>query len=71
MKKEVTVQVEVDSRTVQWRDVITIGEQPMKVVDVIKLSGRATRLRFTSGETLTMSARTRFTVTRAARGCSE
>lgn len=51
--------VEITSTTVRRGDVIQIGGQFFEVMDLISLSGRARRLRFRTGETLTMGPTTR------------
>ncbi|MGW9368813.1 hypothetical protein ACWGVR_02145 [Streptomyces xanthophaeus] len=59
--------VEVTSTTVQRGDVIQIGGQPCRVIDLIQLPASAKRLCFESGELLTMHARTRFIALRMRR----
>ncbi|WP_432092304.1 hypothetical protein [Streptomyces sp. bgisy100] len=66
-RRNEAVLVEVTSVTVQRGDVITIGGLPCRVMDLITLPARAKRLRFTSGETLTMHPNTRLSALRAAR----
>lgn len=62
------VAVDVYAATVQVNDVILIGGHPMKVQALTRLHGGAKRLVFYSGETLTMSPRTKFTAFRTAKG---
>ncbi|MER5482347.1 hypothetical protein ABT024_03900 [Streptomyces sp. NPDC002812] len=59
--------VEITSTTVQRGDVIQIGGQPCRVIDLIQLPASAKRLRFESGELLTMHARTRLVALRMRR----
>ncbi|MBT2507086.1 hypothetical protein J7I98_14550 [Streptomyces sp. ISL-98] len=59
--------VEVSSVTVMRGDVINIGGQPFKVVDLTELPGRAKRLHFVTGETLTMHSSTQLSAVRTAR----
>ncbi|WP_369377387.1 hypothetical protein [Streptomyces sp. cg36] len=54
----------VTSTTVMRGDVIEIGGRHFEITDLIDLSGRARRLRFRTGETLTMSSTTRLLATR-------
>jgi hypothetical protein len=51
--------VSVTSATVMPGDVIQIGGQPLRVADMVALPHKARRLRFETGETLTMHARSR------------
>lgn len=53
--------------TIQRGDVIQIGGQPCRVKDIVRLPGRARRLIFSSGETLSVHARTRLVVFRTVR----
>jgi hypothetical protein len=48
--------VEITSASVQRGDVIQIGGQPCRVADLFQLPGGVKRLRFESGELLTMHA---------------
>ncbi|MER5358806.1 hypothetical protein [Streptomyces sp. NPDC002785] len=59
--------VEITSASVQRGDVIQIGGQPCRVVDLFQLAGEAKRLRFESGELLTMHSRTRLVALRMLR----
>ncbi|WSJ38759.1 hypothetical protein OG772_23960 [Streptomyces sp. NBC_01321] len=59
--------VEVTSASVQRGDVIQIGGQPCRVADLFQLPGEAKRLRFETGELLTMHSRTRFIALRMLR----
>ncbi|MFE3655941.1 hypothetical protein [Streptomyces sp. NPDC059165] len=59
--------VEVSSASVQRGDVIQIGGQPCRVADLFQLPGGAKRLRFESGELLTVHSRTRLVVLRTLR----
>ncbi|MFE5729292.1 hypothetical protein ACFQ7A_00030 [Streptomyces sp. NPDC056528] len=61
------VTVEITSINVLRGDVIQIGGQPCRVADLIQLPGGAKRLRFESGELLTMNSRTRFIALRMSR----
>ncbi len=56
--------VEITSASVQRGDVVQIGGRPCRVIDLIQLPGGAKRLRFESGETLTMHSRSRFVALR-------
>ncbi|GAA2790932.1 hypothetical protein [Streptomyces showdoensis] len=60
--------IEITSTNVQRGDVIQIGGQPCRVADLLQLPGGAKRLRFESGELLTMHARTRLIALRTQRG---
>ncbi|WUG01103.1 hypothetical protein OG803_16755 [Streptomyces sp. NBC_00467] len=60
--------VEITSANVQRGDVLQIGGQPCRVADLIQLPGGAKRLRFESGELLTMHSRTRLVALRMLRG---
>ena len=51
--------VEITSASVQRGDVIQIGGQLCRVADLFQLPGGAKRLRFETGELLTMHFRTR------------
>ncbi|MGW3626940.1 hypothetical protein [Streptomyces sp. NPDC000880] len=59
--------VEITSASVQRGDVIQVGGQPCRVADLLQLPGGAKRLRFESGELLTMHARTRLAALRMLR----
>nr|WSX50737.1 hypothetical protein OG409_18375 [Streptomyces sp. NBC_00974] len=59
--------IEITSTTVQRGDVIQVGGQPCRVVDLIQLPASAKRLCFESGELLTMHARTRLIALRMRR----
>ncbi|MCX5140310.1 hypothetical protein OOK21_10105 [Streptomyces sp. NBC_00338] len=59
--------VEITATSVQRGDVIQIGGQPCRVADLLQLSGAAKRLRFESGELLTMHAQSRFVALRILR----
>ncbi|WSM95209.1 hypothetical protein OG893_20055 [Streptomyces sp. NBC_01696] len=59
--------VEITSANVQRGDVIQIGGRPCRVIDLLQLAGGAKRLRFESGETLTMHARSQFVALRVMR----
>ncbi|MFE3073531.1 hypothetical protein [Streptomyces sp. NPDC059247] len=59
--------IEITSSNVQIGDVILIGGQPHRVVDLSQLTGGAKQLRFESGELLTMHARTRLIALRVRR----
>ncbi|MFD7262893.1 hypothetical protein [Streptomyces sp. NPDC059874] len=59
--------VEITSTSVQCGDVIQVGGQPCRVIDLIQLPSNAKRLRFESGEQLTMHARTRLVALRMRR----
>ncbi|MFD0148621.1 hypothetical protein ACWGQ4_06895 [Streptomyces sp. NPDC055721] len=48
--------IEITAATVLRGDVIQIGGQPCRVADLFHLPGGAKRLRFESGELLTMHA---------------
>ncbi|MFJ3834233.1 hypothetical protein ACIPY6_01780 [Streptomyces sp. NPDC090054] len=63
----VATSVEITSATVQRGDVIQIGGQPCRVIDLIQLPASAKWLCFESGELLTMHARTRFVALRMRR----
>ncbi|MEU8784278.1 hypothetical protein [Streptomyces sp. NPDC048637] len=56
--------VEVTSDSVQRGDVIQIGGRSCRVTDLLQLPGGAKRLRFESGELLTMHSRTRLAAVR-------
>lgn len=56
--------VTVASATVLPGDMILIGDEKFTVHDMVTLPRRAKKLRFTTGETLTMNYRTRFTAFR-------
>ncbi|MFF5766841.1 hypothetical protein ACFY8F_30420 [Streptomyces tanashiensis] len=60
--------IEITSTNVQRGDVIQIGGQPCRVADLFQLPGGAKRLRFESGELLTMHSRTRLIALRTQRG---
>jgi hypothetical protein len=60
--------VEITSASVQRGDVLHIGGQPCRVADLFQLPGGAKRLRFESGELLTMHSRTRLVALRMLRG---
>ncbi|MCH6161574.1 hypothetical protein MMA15_14575 [Streptomyces sp. M600PL45_2] len=51
--------VSVTSATVLRGDVIQVGGQPLIVSDIVALPHKAKRLRFETGETLTLHVRTR------------
>ncbi|MFF3622761.1 hypothetical protein [Streptomyces sp. NPDC002467] len=59
--------VEITSKSVQRGDVIQVGGQHCRVIDLIQLPANAKRLRFESGEQLTMHARTRLVALRMRR----
>ncbi|TXS16804.1 hypothetical protein EAO68_02535 [Streptomyces sp. wa22] len=59
--------VEITSASVRCGDVIQVGGCPCRVVDLIQLTGGAKRLRFASGESLTMHARSQFVALRVMR----
>ncbi|WTI53515.1 hypothetical protein OG301_20215 [Streptomyces platensis] len=59
--------VEITSTSVQRGDVIQIGGHPCRVTDLLQLPGGAKRLRFESGELLTMHSRTRLVALRTLR----
>ncbi|RPK51177.1 hypothetical protein EES39_04685 [Streptomyces sp. ADI92-24] len=59
--------VEITATSMQRGDVIQIGGQPCRVADLLQLSGAAKRLRFESGELLTMHAQSRFVALRILR----
>ncbi|MFI8501207.1 hypothetical protein ACIGFK_22330 [Streptomyces sp. NPDC085524] len=59
--------VEITSTSVQRGDVIQVGGQPCRVVDLVQLPANAKRLRFESGEQLTMHVRTRLVALRMRR----
>ncbi|MDQ8706650.1 hypothetical protein RCO28_29870 [Streptomyces sp. LHD-70] len=59
--------VEITSVNVQRGDVIQIGGQPCRVADLFQLPGGAKRLRFESGELLTMHTHTRLIALRMLR----
>ncbi|MGW3660001.1 hypothetical protein ACWD6R_32095 [Streptomyces sp. NPDC005151] len=59
--------VEITAASVQRGDVIQIGGQQCRVTDLLQLAGAAKRLRFESGELLTMHARTRLVTLRMLR----
>ncbi|MEU7291746.1 hypothetical protein AB0A76_00855 [Streptomyces exfoliatus] len=59
--------IEITSISVQRGDVIQIGGQPCRVADLLQLPGGAKRLRFESGELLTMHSRTRLIALRMLR----
>ncbi|MFJ6497042.1 hypothetical protein [Streptomyces virginiae] len=59
--------VEITSTSVQRGDVIQIGGQPCRVVNLTQLPGGAKRLHLESGELLTMHARTRLVALRMRR----
>ncbi|MER5727109.1 hypothetical protein ABT084_01925 [Streptomyces sp. NPDC002138] len=50
--------VEIISTSVQRGDVIQVGGQPCRAIDLIQLPASAKRLRFETGVQLTMRART-------------
>lgn len=56
--------IEITSESVAIGDVINVGGLPLIVADLITLSARAKRVRFTTGETLTMHGKSRFAATR-------
>ncbi|WP_328318005.1 hypothetical protein [Streptomyces sp. NBC_00388] len=60
----IAANVEITSASVQRGDVIQIGGQPCRVADIFQLPGFAKRLRFESGELLTMHSRTRLVALR-------
>ncbi|WP_314171489.1 hypothetical protein [Streptomyces winkii] len=60
-----SVPVSVSSATVLRGDVIQIGGQPLIVSNIVTLPHKAKRLRFETGETLTMHIRTRFAAFRS------
>jgi hypothetical protein len=59
--------VEITAASARRGDVIQIGGQPCRVTDLIQLPGGAKRLRFESGEVLTMHSRTRLVALRTGR----
>ncbi|MFD4922048.1 hypothetical protein ACWC98_18705 [Streptomyces goshikiensis] len=59
--------IEITSADVQRGDVIQVGGQPCRVVDLVQLPAGAKRLFFESGEALTMHARSRLTALRMTR----
>ncbi|MFH8620867.1 hypothetical protein ACH4A8_03025 [Streptomyces vietnamensis] len=59
--------IEITATTVQRGDVIQIGGQPCRVADLFHLPGGAKRLRFESGELLTLHARSRLIALRMQR----
>ncbi|WP_405712751.1 hypothetical protein [Streptomyces sp. NBC_00046] len=59
--------VEITATSVQRGDLIQIGGQPCRVADLLQLAGAAKRLRFESGELLTMHSRTRLIALRMLR----
>lgn len=59
--------IEITADSVQRGDVIQLGGQPSLVVDLIQLPRGAKRLRFDSGEFMTMHARSRFIALRVMR----
>lgn len=59
--------IEITAATVRLGDVIQIGGQPCRVADLFHLPSGAKRLRFESGELLTMHARTRLIALRMQR----
>ncbi|MEW1752044.1 hypothetical protein AB0411_23210 [Streptomyces angustmyceticus] len=63
----VAVPGEITSASVQRGDVIQIGGQLCRVTDLLQLSGGAKRLRFESGELLTVHSRTRLVALRTLR----
>lgn len=65
-KREVAV--EVTAATIKRGDLITVGGKPMLVTDLITLAGGAKRIRFKSGELLSIHAETRLIALRVVRG---
>jgi hypothetical protein len=61
------VPVEITVASVQRGDVIDVGGSPRRVADLFHLPGGAKRLRFESGELLTMHSRTRLIALRVLR----
>ncbi|GHF93141.1 hypothetical protein ACFFSH_35265 [Streptomyces filamentosus] len=61
------ISIEVTAATVRLGDVIQIGGQPCRVADLLHLPGGAKRLRFESGELLTLHARSRLIALRMQR----
>lgn len=59
--------VEITSASVQRGDVIQIGGQACRVSDLFQLRDGAKRLRFESGELLTIHSRTRLVALRTMR----
>ncbi|GGU75841.1 hypothetical protein GCM10010275_07750 [Streptomyces litmocidini] len=59
--------IEITAATVRLGDVIQIGGQPCRVADLFHLPGGAKRLRFESGELLTLHARSRLIALRMQR----
>ncbi|WP_078518776.1 hypothetical protein [Streptomyces sp. FxanaC1] len=59
--------IEITADSVQRGDVIQIGGHPCRVTDLLQLAGGAKRLRFESGELLTMHSRTRLVAVRTLR----
>ncbi|MCX4787678.1 hypothetical protein OG369_16235 [Streptomyces sp. NBC_01221] len=59
--------VEISSISVMRDDVIQIGGQPCRVADLIQLPGGAKRLRFESGELLTIHPGSRLIAVRMLR----
>ncbi|MFE4856103.1 hypothetical protein [Streptomyces sp. NPDC056670] len=61
------IPVEVTARTIQLHDVVTIGGMAFEVTNLSDLPHGAKQLRFASGESTTLHAKTRLPVTRAVR----
>ncbi|MFJ3926466.1 hypothetical protein [Streptomyces sp. NPDC090022] len=59
--------VEITSTNVQRGDVIQVGGQPHRVIDIRQLPRGAKRLLFETGEQLTMHRRTRLIALRVLR----
>ncbi|MEV7793177.1 hypothetical protein AB0O68_14455 [Streptomyces sp. NPDC087512] len=59
--------VEITAATVQRGDVIQLGGKACRVSDLFQLPQGAKKLRFESGELLTIHARTRLTAVRMTR----
>ncbi|MDT9693344.1 hypothetical protein Q5762_34470 [Streptomyces sp. P9(2023)] len=59
--------VEITSASVQRGDIVQVGGQPCRVVDLFQLPGGAKRLLFETGELLTMHSRTRLVALRMLR----
>lgn len=62
-----TANVEITSANVRPGDGIQIGGQPCRFADLFQLPSGAARLRFESGELLTMHARTKLVALRMLR----
>ncbi|WUC79024.1 hypothetical protein OHS33_12160 [Streptomyces sp. NBC_00536] len=60
----IATRVEITSTSVQRGDVIQVGGQPCRVIDLIQLPASAKKLCFETGEQLTMHSRTRLVALR-------